>query len=136
MKPIPDKAEIALEYPDKFYLGTFERSSRFDAHLDKEGISLTLQRSGDAEARKSVHIHLHYGLFADVLKDLAKTAASQFANEEDHWQAMREAVKALYLSLETANLKSARGHGEKGKRGTIAQQLTPDEEVRLLHIME
>ena len=26
-KPIPDKAEIALEYPDKLYIGTFERSS-------------------------------------------------------------------------------------------------------------
>jgi len=29
-KPIPDKAEIALEYPDKLYVGTFERSSRFE----------------------------------------------------------------------------------------------------------
>ena len=27
MKPIPDKAEVALEYPDKFYLGTFERTA-------------------------------------------------------------------------------------------------------------
>jgi hypothetical protein len=33
-KSIPDKAEIALEYPDKLYIGTFERSSRFEAHLD------------------------------------------------------------------------------------------------------
>ncbi|HET7383684.1 MAG TPA: hypothetical protein VFJ59_13995 [Pseudolabrys sp.] len=36
-KPIPDKAEIALEYPDKLYVGTFERSSRFEAHLDPAG---------------------------------------------------------------------------------------------------
>ena len=28
-KPIPDKAEIALEYPDKLYIGTFERTARF-----------------------------------------------------------------------------------------------------------
>ena len=28
-KPITDKAEVALEYPDKLYVGTFERSSRF-----------------------------------------------------------------------------------------------------------
>ena len=27
-KRITDKAEIALEYPDKLYVGTFERSSR------------------------------------------------------------------------------------------------------------
>ena len=47
-KPIPDKAEVALELPDKLYIGTFERSSRFDAHLDQTGVSLTLHRTGDA----------------------------------------------------------------------------------------
>ena len=48
-KPIPDKAEVALEYPDKLYIGTFERSSRFDAHLDATGISLMLERIGDVD---------------------------------------------------------------------------------------
>ena len=33
-KPITDEAKIALEYPDKFYVGTFERTSRFEVHLD------------------------------------------------------------------------------------------------------
>ena len=37
-KPIPDKAEVALEYPDKLYIGTFERAARFDAHLDKSAV--------------------------------------------------------------------------------------------------
>ena len=58
-KPIPDKAEVALEYPDKLYIGTFERSSRFDAHLDKTGISLSLQRTGEVEQRKSIRMHFH-----------------------------------------------------------------------------
>jgi len=39
-KPIADKAEVALEYPDKFFVGTFERSSRFEAHLDPTGFAL------------------------------------------------------------------------------------------------
>ena len=38
-----DKAEIALEYPDKLYVGTFESSSRFEAHLDATGIALILR---------------------------------------------------------------------------------------------
>jgi hypothetical protein len=50
-KPIPDKAEVAIEYPDKLYIGTFERSSRFDAHFDEHGISLTLERKGDPRPR-------------------------------------------------------------------------------------
>ena len=53
-KPIPDKAEVALEYPDKLYIGTFERTSRFDAHLDETGISLSLHRTGAADLRKTV----------------------------------------------------------------------------------
>lgn len=75
-KPIPDKAEVALEYPDKLYIGTFERTSRFDAHLDETGISLSLHRTGAADVRKSVRMHFHYGLFADILHDLAKTVSS------------------------------------------------------------
>ena len=55
-KPIPDKAEVALEYPDKLYIGTFERTARFDAHLDDAGISLSLHRLGSTDTRKSVRM--------------------------------------------------------------------------------
>ena len=71
-KPIPDKAEVALEYPDKLYIGTFERTARFDAHLDETGISLSLHRLGAADTRKSVRMHFHYALFAEILNDLRK----------------------------------------------------------------
>ena len=74
-KPIPDKAEVALEYPDKLYIGTFERTARFDAHLDDAGISLSLHRLGGEDTRKSVRMHFHYALFAEILQDLAKTVA-------------------------------------------------------------
>ena len=52
-RPITDKAEIALEYPDKLYIGTFGRSSRFEAHLDPTGIALTLEHPGAEDVRKS-----------------------------------------------------------------------------------
>ena len=45
-KPIADKADVALEFPDKLYVGTFERSSRFEAHLNPTGIALILERPG------------------------------------------------------------------------------------------
>jgi hypothetical protein len=45
-KPIPDKAEVALEYPDKLYIGTFERSSRLTL-TDQTGILNSSH--GDAE---------------------------------------------------------------------------------------
>ena len=98
-KPIPDKAEVAIEYPDKLYIGTFAHTARFDAHLDATGISLTLDRPGPDDERKSVHMHFHYALFAEMLRDLAKTIAA-LPPEDPHHDSLRDAAKALYLALE------------------------------------
>src|SRR5262245_23415776 len=101
-KPIPDKAEVALEYPDKPYIGTFERTSRFDAHLDETGISLSLHRMGAADVRKSVRMHFHYGLFADILHDLAKTVSygSELARRAvQHGLSLAKAVGAKVTAL-------------------------------------
>jgi hypothetical protein len=58
---------------DKLYVGTFERSSRFEAHLDPTGIALILERPGADDVHKSIHMHLNFGLFADILRELAAT---------------------------------------------------------------
>ena len=76
MKPIPDKVEIVLEYPDKFYSGTFERSSHFTAHFDEGGVALAFSREGEDSERKSVRIHIHNALFAEILGELAKTVSA------------------------------------------------------------
>lgn len=100
MKSIPDKAEVVLEYPDKFYIGTFGRSSRFEAHLDETGIALTLYQGGEETERKSVRMHVHYGLFADILRDLAKTVAALPSSDEAHREALLQAAKALETALQ------------------------------------
>jgi hypothetical protein len=99
-KPIPDKAEIALEYPDKLYIGTFERTARFDAHLDETGISLALHRMGDADTRKSVRRHIHYGLFAEILRDLSQTVSSLPPSDGVHREALRDAARDLARALD------------------------------------
>jgi hypothetical protein len=98
-KPIPDKAEVALEYPDKLYIGTFEHSAKFEAHPDETGISLSLFRTGAEQERKSVHMHFHYGLFAEILSDLAKIVTSQPVTDPAHREVLRDAAKVLYLAL-------------------------------------
>ena len=141
-KPIPDKAEVALEYPDKLYIGTFERTARFDAHLDETGISLSLLRTGDAETKKSIRMHLHYALFAEILRELAKTVSSMPPGDATHREVLRDAAKALYRSLSTTE-RNAHRKSEKDKRQKRGQngendisELTPEQEVLLLHVME
>jgi hypothetical protein len=139
-KPIPDKAEVALEYPDKLYIGTFEQSSRFDAHLDKTGVSLTLHRTGDAEVRKSIRMHFHYGLFAEILTDLARTVAAMPLADEGHRTALRAAAEALHDALKSNVEKTPAAKGKPAKSAlkdaTGIAGLTPSEEVLLLHVLE
>jgi hypothetical protein len=98
-RPLPDKAEVALEYPDKLYIGTFEHSSRFDAHLDATGLSLTLERTGDSDTRKTVHLHLNYGLFAEILNEVAGTIAKIPAEDVAHREALGKSAAALHKAL-------------------------------------
>ena len=125
-KPIPDKAEVAVEYPDKLYIGTFDHTDRFDAHFDKAGISLSLYREGGSDTRKSVRMHFHYELFAEILRNLARTAASVPPADIAHRDALVDGAKALSSALESA----------AGADKDNITQLTPEEEVLLLHVME
>jgi hypothetical protein len=99
MKPIPDKAEIALEYPEKLYVGTFERSSRFEAHLDSTGFALILDRSGEEEVRRSVHMHINYGLFANILSELASSVERIRKDDIVHRDQLARAVAELHGAL-------------------------------------
>jgi hypothetical protein len=55
-KPIRDKAEVAVEYSDKLYIGTFAHTARFDAHTDETGIALALELpASDEKLRREIH---------------------------------------------------------------------------------
>jgi hypothetical protein len=98
-KPVPDKAEIALEYPDKLYVGTFERSSRFEAHLDPTGFALILERPGAEDVRKSIHMHINFGLFASILSELASTVGGIPKDDILHRDQLTRAVAELHRAL-------------------------------------
>jgi len=98
-KPVPDKAEVALEYPDKFYVGTFEHSSRFEAHLDPTGLALVLERPGSEDVRKSVHMHVSFGLLAGILRELADSVGRIPKDDLAHREQLTEAVAQLHRAL-------------------------------------
>jgi hypothetical protein len=73
-------------------------------------------------------MHFHYGLFAEILRDLARTAESVPLADVVHREALREGAKALSLALDSAA-------GKRTDKNDVTQ-LTPEEEVLLQHVME
>lgn len=97
MKVISDKAEVALDFPDKAYMGTFGRSAHFDAVSDPVGVTLKLERRDDQ--KRVVEVHLHHGLFADILEGLAASIAGQDPIDEAHRRALLEGARHLVAAL-------------------------------------
>lgn len=127
---IPDQAEVALEYSDKFYVGTFGRSARFDAHFDDLGVSLLLDQ---ADTRESLHLRVHYGLLADILDGLAKSASA--IPTGDAVRQVADAANALHAALGARRMGADETKTEPSLVDDI-MQMSAEDEVLLLHIME
>lgn len=91
--PIPDKAQIAVDFPDKFYMGSFARESKFEARAENDGLFIKLSRSG--EQKRAVEIHLHHYLLADILSAWADSLTETPQMEADHKTEMLEVLKHL-----------------------------------------
>jgi len=66
-------------------------------------------------------MHFHYAFFAEILHELARTVARLPLADTAHRNALRDAAKALYGALENTD---------------EGMDMTADEEVLLLHVME
>ncbi|MCS7268036.1 MAG: hypothetical protein N2038_06115 [Geminicoccaceae bacterium] len=98
LKPITDRAEVAIDFPDKAYMGSFGRASSYEAEADAEGVTIRLARTG--EDKRRAEIHLHYYLFAAVLADIAASLANRPPLDAAHRAPLLEAARALVAALE------------------------------------
>lgn len=98
MHPIADKAEVAIDFPDKFYMGGFGRDCTFEARAEDDGVLIRLVRSSGE--KRAVEIHLHHYLLAAVLDDLAQSLSGREPIDEPHRQPLLEAARRLAAALE------------------------------------
>jgi hypothetical protein len=98
LHPISDKAEVSVDFPDKAYIGSFGRNSQFDAYADADSVAIRLVRPG--EDRREAAMHLHYGLLADILVEVARSLAVRNPLDERHRTELVEATKQLSTALE------------------------------------
>ena len=96
-KPVIDKAEVSIDFPDKFYHGSFGRSSRYDVTVDEEGVHIALDREG--EDRRHVGFHLHHHLFSGILESIAEEVVTKGALSDVHRRQLKDAVAVLAKAL-------------------------------------
>jgi hypothetical protein len=101
MHPITDKAEVGIDFPDKFYSGGFGRDSKFEARATADEMLIRLVRS-EGEKR-AVQIHLHHFLFAAILEDLARSLAEQEPIDTVHREPLRDAARLPADQLDRVN---------------------------------
>ena len=98
LHPIADKAEVSVDFPDKAYIGSFGRHSQFDAYADADSVAIRLVRPG--EDRREAMMHLHYGLLAEILSELAKSLTARGDLDEPHRAELCEGARQLCAALE------------------------------------
>ena len=98
IRSITGKAEVVLEYPDKLFIGTFDRNDHFDARFEANEVLLTLQREDGTEACRAARLHLAPQVLARVLFELADSA-SETAPAAANRVALRAAARTLEGAL-------------------------------------
>ena len=105
MHPISDKAEVAIDFPDKAYMGGFGRDCSFDARADADGMMIRLVRTSGE--KREAEIHLHHFLFAGILDDLADSLGQREPIDETHRTPLLAAARKLAAALERGTPSSA-----------------------------
>jgi hypothetical protein len=98
MKSIPDKAELALDFPDKTYMGSFQRNSAFEARASADSLILKLERR--SAPKRAVELHLHFDLLAEVLEDFAASLAARSEIAPHHRELLAASTEKLRQALD------------------------------------
>jgi hypothetical protein len=95
--PIPDKAQVSIDFPHKFYMGSFGRESRYGVTADLDGVHIHLDRPG-AE-RRHVGFHLHHALLAGILHAMGDALSDVAGLDAHQIKELQEAVAHLQKRL-------------------------------------
>jgi len=104
--PIKDKVQVSIDFPEKFYVGSFGRDSSLDVSADDQGVHINLERQVGKKRR--VGFHVHYYLLADLLQSIGQALDSQGEIDEPHRSALADASHTLAKAIEPRRRKASR----------------------------
>lgn len=99
MKPVTDEAQVAIDFPDKVYMGSFSRTSRYEVKVENGGLFLKLTKQ--SEPKRTVEMHLHHYLLVDILRDWATALSTDDALTDKDRSDLKDSFKALSDALAT-----------------------------------
>lgn len=94
---IQDEAQIAIDFPEKFYMGSFCREDKFEARAENDGLMIKLIRTGGE--RRQAEVHLHHQLLADVLSEWAASLKKEPPMEKEHRETLLAALNKVEAAL-------------------------------------
>lgn len=98
LHPIIDKAEVGIDFPDKYYSGGFGRDCSFEARAEDDGVLIRLVRAGGD--KRIAAIHLHHFLFAGIIEELARSLTERAPIDATHRGPLLAAARSLVAALE------------------------------------
>ena len=104
--PITDKAQVSIDFPEKFYVGSFGRDSTLDVSADDQGVHINLERQVGKKRR--VGFHVHYYLLADLLQSIGQALTSYGEIDEPHRSTLLDATRNLTKAVEPGQRKTSR----------------------------
>jgi hypothetical protein len=114
---ITDKAQVSIDFPEKFYVGSFGRDSSLDVSADDQGVHINLERQTGKKRR--VGFHVHYYLLADLLHSIGQALTTCGEIDEPHRSALVDADRR------TPQVSPCRRHTEthQGRQARAAKDL-------------
>ena len=112
--PILDRAEVAIDFPEKYYYGSFDRDATYDVQVDDHGVHIELDRK--VGERRHVSFHIHYYLLAEILQDLAAALSKRKPMSQSQQDAIQRAVDDLERALSRPQKSPAKK--SKAKKGS------------------
>lgn len=102
---ITDNAQVSIDFPEKFYVGSFGRDSSLDVSADDQGVHINLERQTGKKRR--VGFHVHYYLLADLLHSIGQALTTCGEIDEPHRSALVDATQKLTKAVKPGRRKTS-----------------------------
>ena len=94
---IQDEGQIAIDFPETFYMGSFGRDDEFEALAENDGLMIKLIRKHGE--KRQAEVHLHHQLLADILTEWAASLKGEPPMSKMHRKTLISALKKVEAAI-------------------------------------